>query len=55
MGKNLPVSAGSTGSVPGLGTKVPYVTVQLNPLTLTIEACVLWSPKTREAAAVRSL
>jgi len=43
------------GSISGLGTKIPHVMAQLNPLTATTEACVLRSPKTRAAAAVRSL
>ena len=43
------------GSISGLGTKIPHVTAQLNPLTATMEACVLRSPETRAAAAVRSL
>ena len=55
MVKNLLANAGNMGSISGLGTKIPHVTAQLNPLTATLEACVLRSPETRAAAAVRSL
>ena len=42
MVKNLPSSIGNTGSIPGLGTKIPYVPEQLwSPSTTMREACIL--------------
>ena len=35
--KNLPANAGGTGSIPGLGTKIPHAMGQLNPCTTTTE------------------
>ena len=35
--KNLSSSAGDEGSIPGQGTKIPYATGQLSPLTKSTE------------------
>ena len=48
--KNLPSNAGSESSIPGGRTKIPHVTEQLNPCTMTTEAQVLAA-----AAAAKSL
>ena len=37
MVKNLPVTAGDMGSIPGQGTKVPHAVGQLRPSTATTE------------------
>ena len=38
--KNLPSNAGDTGSISGLGTKIPCARAQLSPCTVTTEpAC----------------
>ena len=37
VAKNLPSSAGDTGSIPGQGTKIPYAVEQLNPRALQLE------------------
>ena len=31
MVENPPANSGDTGSIPGLGTKIPHATVQLSP------------------------
>ena len=36
--KNPPASAGDTGLIPGLGTKILHAAEQLNPWTATTEA-----------------
>ena len=38
MVKSPPSKAGDEGSIPGLGTKIPHATEQLNPYTTTTEA-----------------
>ena len=35
--KNPPSDAGDTGSIPGLGTKIPHAVGQLSPCTTTTE------------------
>ena len=35
MVKNLPSNAEDSGSIPGLGTKIPHATGQLNPSATT--------------------
>ena len=37
MVKNLPANGGVTGSIPGVGNKVPLATGQLSPCTTTIK------------------
>ena len=37
MVKNPPSGAGDSGSIPGRGTKIPYVTGQLSPCTVARE------------------
>ena len=37
MVKNLPCSAGDTGSIPGQGTEIPYALEQQSPCTATGE------------------
>ena len=39
MVKNLLANGGDSGSIPGLGTKIPYVTGQLSPCTKTPSGC----------------
>ena len=39
--KNPPASAGDMGSIPGLGTKIPHDTGQLNLCATTMEARAL--------------
>ena len=50
MIKNLPANAGDTGSIPGLGTKIPDAKGQPSWSVTTTETA-LWSPgaKTTEA------
>ena len=38
--KNPPANAGDTGSIPGLGTKIPHAVEQLSPHIATTEAQV---------------
>ena len=56
-GKNLPVNAGDTSSIPGLGTKMPHAMGQISPHTTTTEALLTLElcSKTREATAMRNL
>ena len=35
--RNLPANAGDTGSIPGLGAKIPHATEQLSPCATTTE------------------
>ena len=48
--KNLPSTAGDTGSIPGRGTKIPHAAGQLSPCATTTEpACrKLHSPRAVE-------
>ena len=43
--KNLPCTAGDSGSIPGQGTKTPHASEQLSPCATSTEAHVLWSPR----------
>ena len=38
MVKNPPSSVGNVGSIPGLGTKIPYASGQLSPREATTES-----------------
>ena len=53
MVKNLPSNAEDSSSIPGLGTKIPHASGQLNPHTATTEPAALepTSRNQREAHA----
>lgn len=50
--KNPPAHTGDTGSIPGLGTKIPHATGQLSLCSATTEP-VLQSPEATTTKALR--